>query len=69
MENIYSSGIAFVFEGDTEKIFYYTMLSYFVSKHPGYSLDIDDDHPNYNSATKIIPDILRFVFNNDYLTN
>jgi len=44
MENIYSSGIAFVFEGDTEKIFYYTMLSYFVSKHPGYSLDkrIDD---------------------------
>lgn len=39
MGDTYSSGIAFVFEGDTEKIFYHTLLSYFLSKYPECSLE------------------------------
>ena len=38
MQETYSSGIAFVFEGDTEKVFYLTLLSYYASKHPEYNL-------------------------------
>ncbi|MBQ7265343.1 MAG: hypothetical protein IJS61_04515 [Firmicutes bacterium] len=35
MTEIYTCGIAFILEGDTEKIFYYRVLCYFVEQHPG----------------------------------
>lgn len=38
MEENYSFGIAFIFEGDTEKVFYHTLLLHFLQKHPNYSL-------------------------------
>lgn len=38
MTEEYTSGIAFVFEGETEKVFYHTLLKHFIKKHPGYEL-------------------------------
>ncbi len=39
MPEKYVKGLAFIFEGATEKVFYHTMLEYFVGKHCGYSLN------------------------------
>jgi hypothetical protein len=47
MGDTYSSGIAFVFEGDTEKIFYHTLLSYFLSKYPECSLEKKNGRKNW----------------------
>lgn len=44
MGNNYSSGIAFIFEGDTEKVFYHSMLTYYLKKHPGYELTKHKDN-------------------------
>ncbi len=33
----YSSGVAFIFEGDTEQTFYEILISQFSGKHPEYS--------------------------------
>ena len=39
MGNSYQKGIAFIFEGPTEKVFYTVFLERACSKHPGYSLE------------------------------
>ena len=39
MEECYSSGIAFIFEGDTEKEFYHVLIAHFAKKHRGYELE------------------------------
>ena len=39
MNENYSSGVAFVFEGETEKVFYNVMLRHFNSRHPEYSFE------------------------------
>lgn len=38
MDVSYTHGIAFILEGDTEKVFYLTLLKHFCGKHPGYFL-------------------------------
>lgn len=43
MQQDYSAGIAFVFEGETEKVFYHVMLKYFNSLHPEYLLEEKQD--------------------------
>lgn len=35
MKEKFSRGIAFILEGDTEKVFYRELLEFYVSKHPG----------------------------------
>ena len=35
MKEKFSRGIAFILEGDTEKVFYRELLKFYVSKHPG----------------------------------
>lgn len=47
MTGQYTSGVAFILEGDTEKVFYYTLLCYFASKHPGSKVN---KHMNPNSG-------------------
>lgn len=37
MKEKFSRGIAFILEGDTEKVFYRELLEFYVSKHPGSS--------------------------------
>lgn len=39
MDNKFSSGIAFVFEGDTERVFYLAILNHFTKKHPDAKLE------------------------------
>jgi hypothetical protein len=36
MPDKYTSGVAFVFEGETEEIFYLTLIKYFCDGHPGF---------------------------------
>lgn len=43
MDNKFNSGIAFVFEGDTEKVFYLAILNHFVKKHTGAELEKNTD--------------------------
>ena len=43
MTKEYSSGVAFVFEGETEKVFYHVLMNYFIKKHPGYELLEEQD--------------------------
>ena len=43
MKQSYSAGIAFVFEGETEKVFYHAMLKYFITLHPQYNLEEKQD--------------------------
>ncbi len=43
MKQYYSAGIAFVFEGETEKVFYHEMLKYFNRRHPEYLLEEKQD--------------------------
>lgn len=38
MDKEYSKGIAFIFEGDTEKVFYLALLQHLCRKHPGFFL-------------------------------
>ncbi|MBE6969072.1 MAG: hypothetical protein E7442_02985 [Ruminococcaceae bacterium] len=38
MESAYSKGVAFIFEGDTEKAFYINLLEHLCQKHEGYIL-------------------------------
>ena len=38
MEKKYSKGMAFILEGDTEKVFYFALLNYFCSKHQNASV-------------------------------
>lgn len=40
----YSHAIAFIFEGDTEKVFYLNMLEYFCSLHPNWKLQKNTDY-------------------------
>ncbi len=43
-QHTYSSGVAFIFEGETEQIFYERLLSHFSGEHPefSYSITFDD---------------------------
>jgi len=43
MTKIYSSGVAFIFEGDTEQTFYEILISQFSGKHPEYSYTVNFD--------------------------
>lgn len=43
MEEKYTSGIAFILEGDTEKIFYRVMIEHFVRKHVGAKFEKSTD--------------------------
>lgn len=43
MDNEFNSGIALVFEGDTEKVFYLALINHFVKKHPGAELEKNSD--------------------------
>lgn len=35
MDKTYSHGVAFIVEGDTEKVFYLTLIDHYCKKHPG----------------------------------
>ena len=44
MKESYEKGLAFIFEGDTEKYFYINFLEFLCSKHPGWSIyEIESD--------------------------
>ena len=43
MGDEFSKGVALIFEGDTEKVFYLALLQYFCSKHPGSSISKHTD--------------------------
>ena len=44
MKESYNKGLAFIFEGDTEKYFYINFLEFLCSKHPGWTMrEIDSD--------------------------
>jgi len=43
MKKTYSSGVAFIFEGDTEQTFYEILISQFRGKHPEYSYSVSFD--------------------------
>jgi len=43
MKKTYSSGVAFIFEGDTEQTFYEIMISRFSGRHPEYSYSVSFD--------------------------
>ncbi|MDD3457706.1 MULTISPECIES: hypothetical protein [Sphaerochaeta] len=43
MKKTYSSGVAFIFEGDTEQTFYEILISQFSGKHPEYSYSVSFD--------------------------
>ena len=34
----FAKGVAMIYEGDTERVFYHSMLEYYTAKHTGYSL-------------------------------
>lgn len=38
MKETFDQGIAFVFEGDTEKYFYISLLKFWCNKYPNYTL-------------------------------
>ena len=44
MSTNYSHAIAFIFEGDTEKVFYLNMLEYFCSLHTNWKLQKNTDY-------------------------
>ena len=44
MKESYDKGLAFIFEGDTEKYFYINFLEFLCNKHPGWSMyETDSD--------------------------
>lgn len=43
MDSGYTKGVALIFEGDTEKIFYLSLLRYYCTKHPGFSISKKSD--------------------------
>ncbi len=59
MGECFDKGIAFVFEGDTEKYFYITLLKFFCKKHTGWIMtepdsDTDDTYILSNSECRIL---------------
>jgi hypothetical protein len=47
MKDPYASGVAFIFEGDTEQTFYEILISQFSGKHSEYSYSVSfDDEVN-----------------------
>ncbi len=43
MDSGYTKGIAFIFEGDTEKVFYLSLLRFYCTKHPEFRLTKESD--------------------------
>ena len=39
MQEEYSRGIAFIFEGETEKVFYSLLLRHYCTRNPSFSLE------------------------------
>ena len=56
-------GIAFIFEGQTESVFYFSMLEHFVAKREGYVIKnevLEKVTNEYNLYRKVVNDYVHF---------